>query len=107
MFMGGMLDDMVPFPSQQTLFSAMPSTASAHLFVAFLHTGHFNFADSCLSGRAGCRAEDLPQGEAHVRINRWATAFLLRYVAGDERGAASLEAVLAQDDPEVVVTRAP
>lgn len=108
MLMGGMLDDIVPFQYQQDLFDALPQSGAEHIFVAFPHTGHLNFVNLCPSGRAGgCGPADLPQAEAQVRINRWATAFLLRYVAGDERQVSALDAALAQDDPEVVVTRVP
>jgi predicted dienelactone hydrolase len=107
MVMSGLLDDLVPIPAQQDLFAALPASVSSHWFLAFPRAGHAAFRDLCPSERAGCSAADLPPAEAHVRINHWATAFLVRYVAGDERQAASLDAALAQDDPEVVVTRAP
>ena len=107
MVMGGMLDDQVSFPQMQAWFDEMNPTHKDNLFVTFRRGGHFNFADLCLAGRAGCRSGDLPQADAHVRINRWATAFLLRYVAGDESGAASLEASLSQGDSEVQVTHSP
>jgi hypothetical protein len=85
----------------------MSPSGAENEFVAFRHTGHFNFGDMRLSGRGGCDPGYLPQAEAHVRINRWATVFLLRNVTGDERAAAALDTVLTDDDPEVVVTRAP
>ena len=108
MVMSGMLDANVPFQNQQDIFNALPPSGAEHIFVVFPHTGHPNFANFCLRAQAaGCRPGDLPLAEAHLRINRWATAFLLRYVAGDVKQAAALDAVNAQDDPEVVVTRGP
>ena len=107
LIMAGALDDNASFPDMQSIFAALPATAAAHVFVAFQRGGHFNFEDFCPPGRAGCRSGDISAADAHVRINRWATAFLLRYVAGDDLGATSLEAVLAQDDPEVQVTHSP
>jgi predicted dienelactone hydrolase len=104
LILGGMRDDLASFPQQQVYFAAIPATAPEHVLVALPRDGHFAFFDRCPPARAGCGPDDLPHAQGHVLINRWATAFLLRYVAGDEGQASAWDAVLAQTDPEVQVT---
>jgi hypothetical protein len=105
--MWGMLDDLVPYSNHRTLLDHLGRATPERWLVALPRAGHSAFGDECPSGRRGCAATDLPQDKAHVLINRWATAFLLRHVAGDERYEALLDPALGIDDPEIQLTFAP
>jgi len=75
--------------------------------------GHYTFSDMCrlvdLIGLTpeefddGCSATNIAVEEAHPLINRYATAFLRTYVAGDEVDAALLEPV--SDGPVDLVAK--
>jgi predicted dienelactone hydrolase len=105
MLLGGLLDDMEPFKDQQAVFGTFPAEGPEHWLVALPHAGHFAFQDLCPAGWGGCAPGDLAQEQAHGLVNRWAGAFLLRYVAGDESYGALLDPALASTDGEVQVTR--
>jgi predicted dienelactone hydrolase len=107
MLLAGVLDDMNLFPQAETLFASFAPNQPPHWLVTLLRGGHFAFEDLCPPMSGGCDAESLPQEEAHALVNRWATAFLLRYVAGDERYAALLDPRTAGEEPEVRVSMEP
>jgi len=107
MLMWGLLDEIVAYDNHRPLLDSLGQTSPERWLVALRRTGHFAFADRCLVGRRGCGPNDLPQGQAHALINRWATAFLLRHVAGDERYATFLDPTLATDDPDLEITYLP
>jgi predicted dienelactone hydrolase len=104
MLFGGLLDDMEPFKDQQTVFGTFTAAGPEHWLVALPHAGHFAFEDLCPAGWGGCAPGDLSQEQAHVLVNRWAGAFLLRYVTGDESYGRLLDPALASNDDEVQVT---
>lgn len=118
MLMWGRLDDLVPYVHHRALLNHLgehapsrwrvlgPATPPRWL-VTLPRAGHSAFGDQCPSGRQGCAATDLPQDQAHVLINRWATAFLLHHVAGDVRYQSLLDPTLGVDDPEIRVAFAP
>lgn len=107
MLMWGVLDEIVPHDNHRPLLDRLGQAAPERWLITLRRTGHFAFADRCLVRRRGCGPNDLPQARAHALINRWATAFLLRHVAGDERYAAYLDPAQAADDPDLLVTFAP
>lgn len=105
LIMAGLLDDLAPLPdNQQPLFAALPAAGSNHWLTVFRRGGHTAFSNLCPPVRAGCGPDDLPQEQAHGLINRWAGAFLLRYVAGDTRYGSLLDSILSAGDPETQVT---
>lgn len=104
MLMWGILDEIVPYENHRPLLDRLGQAAPERWLVTLQRTGHFAFADRCLVGRRGCGPNDLPQDRAHTLINRWATAFLGRHVAGDERYAAFLDPAQAADEPDLQVT---
>jgi hypothetical protein len=98
----GLLDELAPY--QQRLSTALLAAGPPQWQIVYPRGGHVAYLDRCLPVFAGCGADDLPQEQAHARIKRWATAFLVRHVAGDEGQASAWDPVLAQNDPEVQVT---
>src|SRR5207302_4743763 len=70
--------------------------------------GHYSFFNQCSdlpppAAFLPC-ADQLPQERAKAVLRRWGTAFLLRYVAGDERYAAFRDPTVA-DGAEYAVFR--
>ncbi|HEY8490832.1 MAG TPA: prolyl oligopeptidase family serine peptidase [Dehalococcoidia bacterium] len=83
LIMGGELDTTTPIQQQRTLFDARPEGATRFLLV-FPRGGHSAYANICRPAVSGCGPDDLPQEDAHRLVNRYATAFLKTYVAGEE-----------------------
>ncbi len=109
--LSGGLDNLAEPARQDGLFDAFAARSVETVGLRVHRTGHSMLLDWCPSfGYPECdadgltRPEALPQAEAHARIVRWATAFLLHHVAGDTRYAALLDPALAAGDPEVRVT---
>lgn len=103
MVLGGFRDEVATFMQQVTLFAGLSPAVPERWFVAFPRAGHFSFATVCPPALGSC-AGGLPQAEAHALIERWATPFLLRHVALDERYAPLLDPALAAGNPEVQIT---
>jgi hypothetical protein len=101
--------DTIPYAEQEAMAAAFPSSAPERWFVGLPRAGHSMLLDWCPDGFPECGPDALPLPhalplpETHARVNRWVTAFLLRYVAGDARYASLLDPVLAAGDPEVRV----
>ena len=115
MLVVGEADHLVQLPAMQELYAALAAGTPERWFVRLPRAGHGMLTDWCPDGYPECDAAGwplphaLPLPEAHARINRWATAFLLRYVAGDARYAPLLDPAVAAGDPDlrVTVARAP
>lgn len=83
MIMSGDLDDVLPPAQQQSLFEKMGAVPR---YLLTIHgAGHLSFSDVCIPAFAGCRPGDADVRAAHDVINRYGIAFLLTYVAGDDR----------------------
>ena len=82
MLMAGVLDAMVPYALITRYFGDILPAAPDHYLLAVQQAGH-QFADGCLAGfvTTGCAAS-MPQAELQGLVNRVATAYVLRYVAG-------------------------
>lgn len=104
LIMGSLRDDAAPFEEQEQLFTASTASAPEAWLVVFPRGGHPTYDDVCPPARSGCGPEDLPHPQAHALIQRWATPFLLRHVAGDQRYALLLDPALAADDPDIAIT---
>jgi len=89
MIMSGDLDDVLPPTQQRSLFRQM--TVSPRYLLTIRGAGHLSFSDVCIPAFAGCRPGDVGVDVAHDLINRYGIAFLLTYVAGDDRYRAYLD----------------
>jgi predicted dienelactone hydrolase len=107
MLVSGMLDDLVSHGQTRGLMERFGPSAPDRWLLTMPRAGHFAFINECPGGRAGCGPTGLPQDRAHALIKRWATAFLLRHVAADERFASFLDPALAADDPDLQITFTP
>jgi len=80
--MAGALDTMVPYALTAHFFADIPSSAPDHYLLAVQQVGH-QFSDRCFPQSVTTSCEtSLPQPQLQQLVNRTATAFLLRYVAG-------------------------
>lgn len=112
MLIDGRLDGREPFQWTETFYAGIPASAPDHWLLGIQRAGH-SFGDDCISQTspdgypfafAACDAL-LPQSEVNAIVAQWSTAFLLRYVAGDDRNAAALDpASNANGDVAVVRT---
>ena len=107
MLMWGMLDDRAEFWQHRSLWRALDSAGPEHWLVALPRAGHYQFADTCRPGASGCDPSAVSQEQAHALVDRWATAFLRRHVALDNRYAPLLDAALAAGNPEVQISFEP
>lgn len=107
MLMSGKMDDLVPHGQTKALLERFGTSAPERWLLSMPRAGHFAFINVCPGGRFGCGTTGLPQDRAHTLINRWATAFLRRHVAGDERYATFLDPALAANDPDLEITYVP
>lgn len=102
MLMGGGRDHLVSTLQQRQLYGSFGDVVKERWLVLLPRAGHLAFMDGCMVPAPGCGPDDLPQARGHGLIDRWATAFVLRYVAGDERYAPLLDPVQADgSDVEV------
>ena len=93
MLMGGGRDHLVSTMQQRQLYGSFGDVVKERWLVLLPRAGHLAFQDACTVPAPGCGPDDLPQARGHRLIDRWATAFVLRYVAGDERYAPLLDPV--------------
>jgi len=107
MLVSGVLDDLVSHGQTSALLEKFGPTSPERWLLTMSRAGHFAFVNECPGGRAGCGSTGLPQDRAHALIKRWATSFLLRHAAADERYAAFLDPALAADDPDLQITFTP
>jgi predicted dienelactone hydrolase len=77
-------DLAVPANEVRTFFDALAPGVDRY-YVNLPKAKHTSFQDEC---QEAC---ELPQERAHDLVNRYVTAFLQTYVAGDERYARFLE----------------
>jgi predicted dienelactone hydrolase len=107
MVQGGEVDSIAPFADNQQ--PAYDHLRAPRFLVEIGNTGHFAFADQCLSPTgttyADCAAGTLSQDEAHALVLRFAVPFFGRYVADDARWAPLLDA--ADAPPGAVLTADP
>ncbi|HZR82859.1 MAG TPA: dienelactone hydrolase family protein [Candidatus Binatia bacterium] len=92
MIQGGQKDTVAPFAqNQQALYDRL---RAPRFLVQILNTGHFAFADACLSPTGttypDCAAGTLSQEDAHALVVRFAVPFFETYLAGDRRWASLL-----------------
>lgn len=85
MLMGGGRDHLETTLRQRQLYGAFGDVVKERWLVLLPRAGHLAFQDSCFLPVAGCGPDDLSLETGFRLIDRWATAFLLRYVAGDAR----------------------
>jgi predicted dienelactone hydrolase len=105
MFVQGGLDPLIPPAGTQAFFERIPIAAPDHWFIAIPRTGH-SFTNVCYEDTPLLLlpySDMLPQAEVTGIVDRWGTAFLLRYVAGDERYAPMLEPASANNPDYMVV----
>jgi fermentation-respiration switch protein FrsA (DUF1100 family) len=106
MIQAGEKDSLVPFARLQDVYDLL---RSPRFLVEILNTGHFAFANACLSPSGtsypDCAAGTIPQDDANALVLRFAVPFLGRYVAGDPGWTARLEA--GSEPPGVVYVADP
>ena len=103
MLIGGGRDHLLPTLQQRQLYGAFGDVVKERWLVLLPRAGHLAFQDACTVPAPGCGPDDLPQDQGFRLIDRWATAFVLRYIAGDERYAPLLDPLQA-DGAEVEVS---
>ena len=81
LILGAGKDEIVPPASVRKLYDALPEDI-AKTYVSLPDAHHLSFVDRCL----GC-TEALPEKRGQALTNRYATAFLQTYLAGDDRYA--------------------
>lgn len=91
LLLGGNKDELIAPASMAKLFGALPADI-AKTYVSFPEGRHLTFSDRCL----GCTAA-LTEARGHELVNRYTTAFLETYVAGDARYAHYLIEDVAPD----------
>jgi dienelactone hydrolase len=103
--MGGVLDSLVPYGIMSNFFTSIPASAPDHYVLAVQRAGH-QFGDACVDFlvTTSCEAS-LPQPELIGIVNRFGTAFLKRYVAGQRVTDAQLG--LQDRTDEYVLVKAP
>jgi predicted dienelactone hydrolase len=89
--MAGDLDRLTRLADEELLSASLKAGGGEHWFVVLRGAGHLSFADLCSRIFGGCGPGDLTPAEAHSAIDGWATAFVQRYLNGDERYAAWME----------------
>ena len=107
MLWGGYLDEVLPFPQQQELYSTFPPGGPERWLLAFPRVGHFAFGNYCPPVLATCGPNTMPQARAHLLIRRWSTPFLRRHVALDARYAELANPALAEADPDLRISFMP
>jgi predicted dienelactone hydrolase len=96
MVVAGRLDTTIPFRDTARFYAAIPDSAPDRWFVAIDRAGH-SFGDACLRDTADASfatrpcPQLLPQSEVNQIVAAWGTAFLERYVAGDQSAAPLLD----------------
>jgi dienelactone hydrolase len=104
MFLQGEWDADIPISRTTTFYDRIPASAPEHWFVVVHRAGHSFALNECFPGRGGVPAcsRSLPQHQAAAVIKRWATPFLLAYVAQDERYLSLTEPVPALPDATII-----
>jgi dienelactone hydrolase len=104
MFLQGEWDADIPISRTAMFYERIPASAPEHWFVVVHRSGHFFATNECFPGRGGVPpcSQSLPQHQAAVVIKRWATPFLLAYVAQDERYAGLTEPLPALPDATII-----
>jgi dienelactone hydrolase len=104
MFMQGEWDSNILIARTWTFFQSIPLAAPERWFIDVHSSGHFFATNFCLPGRGGVPSCEsvLPQAQAATIIKRWATPFLLVYVAQDVR-YLSLLAPSPEANPKATV----
>jgi len=105
LILAGQRDTHVAFGTVERLFSAIPVRSDPAWLLVFPHAGHWIYSDFCPPGDPNCGADRLSEAQGQAYVRRWAAAFLLRYVAGDQRYDAFMDPALATRDPEVQLVR--
>jgi predicted dienelactone hydrolase len=90
MLMGGGADREIALSGLQDLFGSYPDGAPAY-FLAIVDAIHSQFHDICFETECG---SNVSRERVHYLVDRYATAFLMTYLSGDERYAAFLESAL-------------
>jgi len=103
LLMAGVLDSMVPYAMTARFFSDIPASAPDHYLLAVQSAGH-QFYDRCIQSfvTTSCFAS-MPQGQLQALENRVATAFLLKYLAGQRVTDDQLG--VHDDSPEYAVVK--
>jgi dienelactone hydrolase len=104
MFLQGEWDANIPISLTSTFYESIPASAPEHWFVVVHRAGHFFATNECLPGRGGVPpcSQSLPQHQAATVIKRWATPFLLAYVAQDENYLSLTEPINALPDATII-----
>jgi predicted dienelactone hydrolase len=105
LMMAGQRDTHVAFGTVEHFFRSIPVRSDPAWLLAFPHAGHWIYIDFCSTGDPNCGADRLSEAQGQAYVRRWAAAFLLRYVAGDQRYDAFLDPALATGDPELQLVR--
>jgi predicted dienelactone hydrolase len=101
LMMAGQRDTHVAFGTVEHFFRTIPVRSDPAWLLAFPHAGHWIYIDFCPPGDPNCGADRLSEAQGQAYVRRWAAAFLLRYVAGDQRYDAFLDPALTTGDPEL------
>jgi pimeloyl-ACP methyl ester carboxylesterase len=101
LIMAGQRDTHVAFGPVERFFRAIPVRSDPAWLLVLPHAGHWIYIDFCPPGDPNCGADRLPEAQGQAYVQRWAAAFLLRYVAGDQRYDAFMDPTLATGDPEL------
>jgi predicted dienelactone hydrolase len=103
MIMAGQRDTHVLFGPVERLFHAIPPRSDPAWLAVFPHAGHWIYINFCPTGDPNCGPDRLPEEQGQAYVRRWAAAFLLRYVAGDQRYDALLDPASVAGDPEIQI----
>jgi predicted dienelactone hydrolase len=90
--LAGDLDRLTRIADEQELSLSLTTGGGEHWFIVLRGAGHLSFTDLCSRVFGGCGPEDLSPAEAQAAIKGWTTAFMARYVAGDDRYAGWIDA---------------
>jgi predicted dienelactone hydrolase len=89
--LAGDLDRLTRLADEQELSLSLKAGGGDHWFIVLRGAGHLSFTDLCGRVFGGCGPDDLSPADAQAAIKGWTTAFMARYVAGDNRYAAWLD----------------
>lgn len=89
--LAGDLDRLTRIADEQELSLSLKTGGGDHWFVVLRGAGHLSFTDLCGRVFGGCGPDDLSPTAAHSAIQGWTTAFMGRYLAGDDRYANWLD----------------
>lgn len=99
--MASRLDDITPFPPQKRLFESLPRVKPSFL-LALSRGGHTAYSEVCPPDTPGCRPGELGEARSHELVVAYATVFLKRFVAGDNRYNAMLDDEIGGADVEFI-----